>query len=258
MNDTLTTLMNRRSVRKYTEQAIEDESRQAILNAAMRAPTAGAMMLYSIIEVEEQSLKEQLAENCDDQPFIARAPWLLLFLADYQRWFDYYLTSDAPALCAEYNRKPRTPEEGDFMLACMDALIAAQNAVIAAESLGIGSCYIGDIIEHYELTRGLFNLPAYTAPIALLCFGYPAEDQKKRKLVERFDPEYIVYKNQYRRFSPDELNNMFPKTELKPNNPLGKLPPGQQNYIRKFTADFSIEMSRSVREMLKNWQHDEL
>jgi FMN reductase (NADPH)/FMN reductase [NAD(P)H] len=97
-------------------------------------------------------------------------------------------------------------------------------------------------------------LPRYAAPIVLLCFGYPTEDQKNRKPVERFDKKYIVHKNQYPSFSDQDLLNMFPKEDIIPNNPLGRLPQGQRNYIRKFTADFSIEMSRSVREMLKNWQ----
>ena len=254
MNETIQTLMNRKSVRKFTDQSVSDDTKQIVLEAAMHAPSAGAMMLYSIIEVEDQALKDILAESCDHQPFIATAPWLLLFVADYQRWFDYYKVSNAPALCAEFCRVPRTPQEGDFLLACMDTLIAAQNTVIAAEALGLGSCYIGDIVEHYEQIRDLFRLPRYTAPIVLLCFGYPTEDQKNRKPVERFDKKYIVHQNQYPSFSDQDLLNMFPKEDIIPNNPLGRLPQGQRNYIRKFTADFSIEMSRSVREMLKNWQ----
>ena len=249
--------MNRKTVRKYSDQPVTEAVKQAILTATFRAPTAGAMMLYSIIDVIDPSLKEQLAINCDHQPFIAKAPWLLLFLADYQRWFDYYETSDAASLCEAFNRQPRQPQEGDFLLACMDALIAAQTAVVAAESLGVGSCYIGDIIENYEKTKMLFNLPKYTAPVALLCFGYPVEAEKKRKMTSRFDKKYIYSENQYRRFSADELADMFPETDKKAENPFAELPVGQQNYIRKFTADFSVEMSRSAREILKNWQSDE-
>ena len=60
-----------------------------------------------------------------------------------------------------------------LFLACCDALIAAQTAVIAAESLGIGTCYIGDIMENYEEHEELFGLPKYVFPIRLICFGYP-------------------------------------------------------------------------------------
>ena len=79
----------------------------------------------------------------------------------------------------------RKPQEGDLFLACSDALIAAQTAVVAAESLGIGSCYIGDIMENYEAHRDLFGLPQYVFPICLLCFGYPTQGQMQRPMTPR-------------------------------------------------------------------------
>ena len=85
MNPTIDLIMHRRSVRSYDPTPLSQEDKDTILQAAMRAPTAGAMMLYSIIEVEEQALKDRLAETCDHQPFIAPAPYVLLCLADYQR-----------------------------------------------------------------------------------------------------------------------------------------------------------------------------
>jgi nitroreductase len=88
MNPTLHVIANRRSVRKYDRQPLSAGERQAILAAALRAPTAGNQMLYSILQVEDQALKDRLVATCDDQPFIAAAPLVLLFLADYQRWWD--------------------------------------------------------------------------------------------------------------------------------------------------------------------------
>ncbi len=63
-------------------------------------------MLYSIIEVEDQALKEKLAVSCDHQPFIAKAPFVLIFVADYQRWMDFFHWSEAPQSCAEKNLQP--------------------------------------------------------------------------------------------------------------------------------------------------------
>ncbi|MCK4726557.1 MAG: nitroreductase family protein, partial [Anaerolineales bacterium] len=71
MNPTLDLIHARRSTRLYDQTPLTQQEKDAILLAAMRAPTAGAMMLYTIIEVEDQSLKDQLAVTCDDQPFIA-------------------------------------------------------------------------------------------------------------------------------------------------------------------------------------------
>ncbi len=127
--------------------------------------------------------------SCDNQPFIARAPLVWLFLADYQRWFDYFIASGVDQLCEQQKTTMRKPEEGDLFLACCDALIAAQTAVIAAESLGLGSCYIGDIMENYEVHRDLFNLPKYVFPICLVCFGYPTRQQMERAQTNTFPGE---------------------------------------------------------------------
>jgi FMN reductase (NADPH)/FMN reductase [NAD(P)H] len=256
MNPTLETILKRRSIRAYSDQPISSAEKYQILQAAFRAPTAGNMMLYSIIQVEDQALKDRLAVTCDDQPFIAKAPLVLLFLADYQRWMDYYQHCRAEERCLELGGTPRKPGEGDLMLACCDALIAAQNAVIAAESLGIGSCYIGDILEQYEAHRELFDLPRYALPIAMLCFGYPRGGPVEGR-VPRFDAQYVAFTDRYHRLSGEEFEAMYapmlagrsPQTPL----PLGAQNLGQLNYLRKFTADFSIEMTRSVKAMIKSW-----
>ncbi len=161
MNEVIQTLLNRKSIRAYEERPISADVKNEILCATLRAPTAGNMMLHSIIDVTEQSLKDTLAQTCDDQSFIAQAPMVWLFLADYQRWYDYFRFSAVEKACRQREVAQRRPEEGDLFLACCDALIAAQTAVIAAESLGIGLCYIGDILEKYEIHRELFNLPDY-------------------------------------------------------------------------------------------------
>jgi nitroreductase len=259
MNPTLEVIENRRSTRVYDPTPLSQVEKDAILHAAMRAPTAGAMMLYTIIEVTEQATKDKLAVTCDHQPFIATAPFLLLFLADYQRWMDLYAAAGCEQRAAELNIPVRPPAEGDLVLAMMDALIAAQTAVIAAESLGIGSCYIGDIVENWETHQALFDLPQYTFPAALLCFGKPAKPPTN-PLVARFDSKFIVHKDRYQRFTPDELNDLhlpFGQHSFEPRNfPNGAQNVVQANYIRKFTADFSIEMTRSVRAMLRNWQEE--
>jgi nitroreductase len=258
MNQIIDALMSRKSVRAYEDKTVPEEIREAVLKAAMRAPTAGNQMLYTIIEVEDQKSKDVLAVTCDHQPFIAKAPYVLLFLADYQRWYDYFVAAGVPELCREAGREMRRPEEGDLFLACCDALIAAQTAVVAAESFGLGACYIGDIIENYEKHKGLFDLPDYVFPIAMVCFGYPTEQQRQRPQPERYKKEYVVFKDKYKRLSSEEFEDMFrssdeklfrEKTAIK-----GAENYGQHMYLRKFEADFSKEMSRSAREILKHWK----
>jgi len=257
MNETLHVIMNRRSIRAYEAREIGDQDREQILQATLRAPTAGNMMLYSIVEVKDQAAKDALATTCDDQPFIAKAPLVWLFLADYQRSYDYFMASGVEELCERKGEPMRKPAEGDLFLACCDALIAAQTAVIAAESLGIGSCYIGDIMENYEDHRDLFQLPQYVFPICLLCFGYPSEQQRRRRMTSRFDSKFVVFHDRYRRLSGDEFGAMYPEEQERldsvEQNSDSSANVGQRIYLRKFAADFSKEMTRSVRAMLTVW-----
>ena len=95
------------------------------------------------------------------------------------------------------------------MLAVTDAAIAAQNAVVAAESFGIGSCYIGDIMENCEEQRRLLKLPEYVFPAVMLVFGWPTEQQKHRPKPVRFEQKHIVHENTYRSMDGEELRNMF-------------------------------------------------
>ncbi len=141
MNEVIRQLKERKSVRVFTDKEITPKEVSVILEAAVNAPTAGNQQLYTIINVTDPKLKEQLAESCDHQPFIAKAPLVLVFCADCRKWYNAF---------EKYGCSPRKPGVGDLMLAVSDANIAAQNAVVAAQSLGIGSCYIGDIMENAE------------------------------------------------------------------------------------------------------------
>jgi len=257
MNPVLETILQRKSVRAYEKRPVGKEVRDQLLQATLRAPTAGNLMLYSIVEVTNQSIKDRLAVTCDNQPFIALAPLVWLFLADYQRWYDYFIASGVEELCASKKEAMRKPEEGDLFLACCDALIAAQTAVLAAESLGLGSCYVGDIMENYETHRELFNLPQYTFPICMLCFGYPVRSQKEGEQTGRFDEKFIFFENQYHRLGEEEFAEMFHQRQeqtFKGRQEIaGARNIGQLIYARKFNADFSKEMSRSARAILKAW-----
>lgn len=250
-----TVIENRVSLRRYAERDISEEDLDRILAAAMNAPTAGNQMLYSIIVIRSAETKAKLAESCDHQAFIAKAPLLLLFAADQSKWFSYYEQNGVREF-AERTEGLRWegPNEGDLLLSVEDTMIAAQNAVIAAESLGIGSCYIGDILEQYEYHRELFQLPKHVLPVALLCLGYYPEEYR-RVHRKRFDKKYVVFEETYRKLSEAELADMFRERE----NEFVKTPGqtaenfAQAFYKRKTGAVFSREMCRSVRAMLADY-----
>jgi len=254
VNPTIELMNARSSTRAYDAAPLSDEEKQAILHTTMRAPSAGNLMLYSIIEIEDQALKERLAVTCDHQPFIAKAPWVLVFVADYQKWIDLFAISGVDELDGVAHRG--APGPGDLLLACCDALIAAQNAVIAAESLGIGSCYIGDVLEQAEEHAELLGLPAHTLPIAMVCFGRPA---KRRRPVPRYE-KHVVHKDRYRRLSAEELreaSDELAQMHAPRGFRRGIENLGQDVYARKYAAGFTHELNRSVARWLERWQTPE-
>lgn len=242
MNEIIRSLYSLKSVRVFENTPIPFELKREILLCACEAPTAGNQQLYTILDITEQELKAELAVLCDNQDFIATAPVVLIFLADIQKWYDVFTAAGC---------SPRKPGVGDLLLAVSDANIAAQNCVVAAESLGIGSCYIGDIMENCELIRELLNLPDYVFPAAMLVFGYPSVQQAQRKKPERCALSDIVCENRYYRKSHEQLGKMFKKET-----------PGRSFevwarafYERKYNSDFAKEMNRSVRQYVSQFEN---
>lgn len=240
MNETIKQLYERKSVRVFTDKEISQEDKRLILEAATMAPTAGNQQLYTILDITDQALKEKLVKTCDNQPFIAQAKLVMIFCADCKKWYDGF---------KEAGCEPRNPGVGDLMLAVSDANIAAQNAVTAAWSLGIGSCYIGDIMENCEEQREMLHLPEYVFPAAMLVFGYPTEQQKERTKPERVELSHVVHENGYREMDSAELREMF---GMKAGNRT------YEEYMkafceRKYNSEFSREMTRSVRKYLEDF-----
>lgn len=241
MNATIQQMISRKSVRVFEDREIEESAVQDILTAAVNAPTAGNQQLYTILRITDPEIKMQLSESCDHQPFIAQGKLVLIFCADCLKWYEAFRTAGCD---------PREPGAGDLFLAIDDAMIAAQNAVTAAESLGIGSCYIGDIMENLETQRRILGLPDYVFPAALLVFGYPTEQQKNRRKPQRADLRYIVQENRYCRHTPEELRQMLLYKSAGES---------YEEWIkafckRKYNSDFSREMTRSVEEALRQFR----
>ena len=239
MNEILKSLCDRKSVRVFTEREISDEEKGLILEAATQAPTAGNQQLYTILDIQSRQIKEALVKTCDNQPFIAQAKMVLIFCADCRKWYEGFQET----LC-----QPRKPGVGDLLLAVSDANIAAQNAVTAAYSLGIGSCYIGDVMENCARQRELLGLPAYVFPAAMVVFGFPTEQQLARQKPKRAPLDKIVAVDRYPDMTESDRRAMFT---------LAGMDYGEHMRAfcrRKYNSDFSREMTRSVEEYLKDFQ----
>jgi len=237
-NAILSALSARKSVRVFTHDPVTPDERAAILNAAFQAPTAGNQQLYTILDITDPALKATLADLCDHQPFIAGAPLVLVFLADCRRWLNAYHAAGIT--------DARKPGAGDLMLAVADTCIAAQNAVVAAESLGIGICY--------EATSSRMLRPCAMpctcrSTCARLYAGVwpPHGAAAARPKPARFAEQAVVCENTYRDRTPDELRAAF-AAKAAANGQLdydfGKAV--QAFCKRKYASDFSREMTRSA------------
>ena len=241
MTKTIDELIKRQSTRIFTSKKISKKDKNLIIESSINAPSAGNMQLYSIIDVSDRKIINKLSKLCDNQDFIAKAKMVLIFCADYQKWFDAFTSN---------NIKIRKPNSGDLLLSMEDAIIAAQNSVTAAYSLGIGSCYIGDIMENYEEIVSLLKLPKYAYPACMVVYGYPDISHIAKNKPKRFDNKYVVFNNTYKRLNNNELKKMFDdRTKAK----------GYKEWLKyfaewKFNSDFSKEMSRSANLYIKRFK----
>ncbi len=245
---------NRRSCRAFEEKPVDKETIKKLKELTLRAPSAGNMIMYSVLEVTDKDKKEQLAKICDNQIMITKAPIVWIFLADMTKWLEYFKLFE----CDKKVDLPIRPVGiGDFHLSMQDAIIAGQTAALAAESLGLASCYIGDVIENYEKLQALFNLPPQAAPACMLIMGYPKDELFKKTLTKRppFDSS-VFMENNYELPTKESLNYQYKDMEqfIKEHNIIQSDMCYADHYFkRKYSSDFMKEMNRSTEVFIKRW-----
>lgn len=160
-------ILNHRSVRKYKPDPITPEVRHALIAAAQSAATSSNLQLWSVIEIDEPERREQIAVLCDNQKQVRAAPWFLAFVADHHRLKQVAQSVGEDAAGLDY---------AEFcLMAFIDATLAAERMVVAAETLGIGTCYIGALRNDPQGVQELLELPEGTFGVFGLCLGYPEE-----------------------------------------------------------------------------------
>jgi nitroreductase len=167
MNDTLRLLAAHRSIRKFTAEPMPDAQVEAIVRAGQAAASSSNIQAVTVIRVRDAARRERLAEVAGGQAHVASAAAFLVFCADLHR----------PRLACE--AQGGTFQEGmteHFIIATADAALFAQNCVVAAESLGLGTCYIGALRNDPQTVSDLLDLPRGVYPLFGLCLGHPAQD----------------------------------------------------------------------------------
>lgn len=203
----LETLMTHRSVRNYKSDPLSKDMLDTILNAAIRGATTGNMQLYSIIVTTDEERKKALCPLHFGQKMVEQAPVVLTFCADLNRFHKW---------CEQRNTERAY---GNFMWFCngvIDAVIAAQNAAVAAESFGLGTCYLGTTTYMAPQIIDFFNLPKDVVPVTTLVIGWPADSPP---LTDRLPLEAVVHNESYTDYTPEAIDKLFFDKE---NLPLTK------------------------------------
>lgn len=198
-NETIRLLFERSSCRRFSEQKIPEDVLQTVLEAGTHAATAGNLQPYSIIKIEENENKEKLAEMCE-QSFIGKAPVLLLFCLDLHRNERWAILETAPYTATSSFRH--------FWVSFQDTIICAQNICTAADSMGLGSVYIGSVIDRPAGLQTMFKLPQGVFPVVLLCLGYP---ETRPKVAEKLGVDAIVHSEYYREMEDEQLLATYAK-----------------------------------------------
>lgn len=167
-NDSLTALLSHRSIRSYLSDPLPGGTLELLIAAAQSASTSSNLQTWSVVAVEDQQRQEELSKLAGNQAHIKQVPLFLVWLADLARLGHVADSRGLSHDALEYLEM--------FVTATVDAALAAQNATVAAESLGLGTVYIGALRNRPEEVAAILNLPPSVFPVFGLCVGYPNPD----------------------------------------------------------------------------------
>jgi nitroreductase len=193
--------MNHKTIRKFKEQPIPESVLSRILNAASRASTTGNMQVYSIIVSTGPEIKNKLWEAHFKQNMVLQAPVILTFCADFNRFNKW---------CRQRKAEPGYDNFLSFFTGAIDALLAAQNATLAAEALGLGVCYLGTTTYNADMIIDILHLPPGVVPVTTLVAGYADESPG---LTDRLPLEGVVHYEQYRDYQPADIDRIYAEKE---------------------------------------------
>lgn len=188
MNDVIKLQLNHKSIRKFKDEQLPKEVIETLVNVARHTATSNFMQSYSIVCLASQEKKQKLAEICN-QPYVAEASHVFIFVADQYR---------NRQIAVENSQETSVLHNMDrFMVAMTDAVLAAQNVNLAAESLGLGTVFLGSILNDNNKTSELLELPELTFAVLGLAIGY--KDQEPQ-LKPRLPQDIMFFEESYQTF----------------------------------------------------------
>ena len=197
----LNLLNDHRTVRKYTTEKINPTLLNQLLESACRASNTGNMQAYSVVVTTDEVLKKQLSPAHFNQPMVAQAPAILTFCADFNRFTTW---------CEQRQAEPGYDNFQSFIAAAIDAIIAAQTFCIAAESVGLGICYLGTTTYNAQEIIQALKLPKLVIPVTAITVGYP-EDLPEQ--TDRLPQNGLIHHEVYKNYDAKSIDKIYAEKE---------------------------------------------
>lgn len=225
------TMIRHRSIRKYKSDPVHDSVLTKILGAGIRASTTGNMQVYSMVVTKDEVLRKQLWEAHFKQDMVLQAPVHITFCADFNRFAKW---------CNQRKANPGYDNYLSFFTATIDALLAAQNVCLAAESEGLGICYLGTATYMAGKIIEILELPKLVVPVAAITLGYPDEDPQ---LNYRLPLDAVIHNETYHDYARADIDRFYNAMEKIEQN---------QGYIKENNLETLAQVFTDVRYTRKD------
>lgn len=237
-------IKNRRTIRKYKADEVSAELLNLLLEEAFRASTMGNMQLYSVVVTRDKQMKEKLAPAHFNQPMVTKAPVVLTFCADFNRFSKW---------CRCRKAEPGYDNPISFLNAVQDTLLVTQNFCTLAEAHGLGICYLGTTLYNPGKIIDVLQLPELVMPVATITVGYPDECPAQP---DRLPLAGIIHEETYCDYTPEAIDEIYAYKESLAENHRFIEENGKETLAQVFTdvrykkADNEY-MSEELKKTLK-------
>lgn len=244
MNETIQHLLNHRSIRKFKQHQLDEETIETLIKAAQAASTSSYQQAYAIIGVEDEGLKQQLVDVASGQQYVAENSYFFVFCMDYHKH-----TLAAELTGGDVSRTIETTEA--LVVGAVDAGLAAQNLVVAAESLGYGTVYIGSLRNDARRVSKLLQLPDHVVPLFGVAVGLPDQQPGKKP---RLPMDAVFHRNTYT--DDDTMRELLTGYEESTSSYYGERTGGQrtEGWVKQMAASMHEPKRTYLREFLKEKQ----
>ncbi len=233
------------TVRDFLEKKIDKEILENVIYSGTRASTTGNMQLYSVVVTQDKSRINELLPLHFNQTVVKKAPALLTFVADFNRFIKW---------CESNNAVHGYNNFLSFLTAAIDAMLVAQNVCVAAENNGLGICYLGTTTYNAREIISVLRLPKLTFPITTIAIGYPKEIPE---LTDRIPLQGIIHEEIYKEYTSERINELYRYKENLESSKQFVNENGKDNLAQVFTdvrykrednEFFSAKMLETIKE----------